>query len=143
MPATISYHSHTWSRTAYPFGSARPAHTPGPKPQSKAQAAAALWKAVKAGSVTKAGPAKVDGQRAIHLVQGSPRRGEIDMWVAPASYLPIRTIETAPGESPRSSHAIRDDYRWLPATPAQLRLLAPAGAIPAGFTRVGNASAGR
>jgi hypothetical protein len=65
------------------------------------------------------------------------------MWVAPASYLPIRTIETAPGESPRSSHAIRDDYRWLPATPAQLRLLAPAGAIPAGFTRVGNASAGR
>jgi hypothetical protein len=31
--------------------------------------------------------------------------------------------------------AIRDDYRWLPATQANLRLLTPAGAIPAGFTQ--------
>ena len=31
--------------------------------------------------------------------------------------------------------AIRDDYRWLPATRANLRLLTTAAAIPSGFTR--------
>ena len=32
--------------------------------------------------------------------------------------------------------AIRDDYKWLPATAANLVLLTPAGAISAGFTQV-------
>jgi len=39
--------------------------------------------------------------------------------------------------SPTSDQAIRDDYRWRPATKANLRLLTPAGAIPAGFTQAG------
>ena len=137
---TINYSSRTWSTTTYPFGSARPANAPGPLPQSLAQAAAALWDAVKAGSVTEVGPAEVDGQRAIHLVQGSSQAGEIDMWVNPATYLPIRTIDTAAGESVTSSHAIRDDYQWLPDTAVNMRLLTPTGAIPAGFTQVSNAS---
>jgi hypothetical protein len=137
---TINYSSRTWTTTTYPFGSATPANVPGPRPQSKAQAAAALWDAVKAGSVTVVGPAEVDGQRAIHLVQGSSRAGEIDMWVNPATYLPIRTIDTAPGDSVTSSHAIRDDYQWLPDTAVNMRLLTAAGAIPAGFTRVSSAS---
>jgi len=89
-----------------------------------------------------AGPAEADGQRAIHLVQGSTKTGEIDMWVDPATYLPIRTIETAPGESATSDRAIRDDYKWLPDTAANLSLLTPAGAVPAGFTQVPNAGAG-
>jgi hypothetical protein len=137
---TINYSSRTWATTTYPFGSATPANAPGPRPQSNAQAAAALWNAVKAGSVTVVGPAEVDGQRAIHLVQGSSRAGEIDMWVNPATYLPIRTIDTAPGESVTSSHAIRDDYQWLPDTAANMRLLTVAGAIPAGFAQVSSAS---
>jgi hypothetical protein len=137
---TINYSSRTWATTTYPFGSATPANAPGPRPQSNAQAAAALWNAVKAGSVTVVGPAEVDGQRAIHLVQGSSRAGEIDMWVNPATYLPIRTIDTAPGKSVTSSRAIRDDYQWLPDTAANLRLLTVAGAIPAGFTQVSSAS---
>jgi hypothetical protein len=137
---TINYSSRTWSTTTYPFGSATPANTPGPQPQSNAQAAAALWDAIKAGSVTEVGPAEVDRQRAIQLVQGSSQTGEIDMWVNPTTYLPIRTIDTAPGESGTSSRAIRDDYQWLPDTAVNMRLLTPTGAIPAGFTRVSNAS---
>ena len=52
-------------------------------------------------------------------------------------HLPIREIDTAPGVSPTSGQAIREDYRWLPATQANLRLLTPAGAIPPGFTQAG------
>jgi hypothetical protein len=139
---TINYRNHTWSTTTYPWGYETPPNTPGPLPQTTAQAADALRAAVNAGSMTDAGPAEVDGQRAIHLVQGSTKTGEIDMWVNPATYLPIRTIETAPGESAASDRAIRDDYKWLPDTAANLSLLTPAGAVPAGFTRVPNAGAG-
>jgi hypothetical protein len=78
----------------------------------------------------------LDGQRAIHLIQGSMKTGEIDIWVNPATHLPIRTIETRPGESAASSRAIRVDYQWLPDTPANMRLLTPAGAVPARFTQV-------
>jgi hypothetical protein len=138
---TINYSDRTWSTTTYPWGYATPPNTPGPLPQTTVQAADALRDAINAGSMTDVGPAEVDGQRAIHLVQGSTKAGEIDMWVDPATYLPIRTIETAPGESAASDRAIRDDYEWLPDTAANLSLLTPAGAVPAGFTQVSNASA--
>jgi hypothetical protein len=139
---TINYGNRTWSTTTYPWGYATPPNTPGPLPQTTVQAADALRDAINAGSMTDVGPAEVDGQRAIHLVQGSAKTGEIDMWVDPATYLPIRTIETAPGESTASDRAIRDDYKWLPATAANLSLLTPAGAVPAGFTQVPDAGAG-
>jgi hypothetical protein len=54
----------------------------------------------------------------------------------------FETIETAPGESATSDRAIRDDYKWLPDTAANLSLLTPAGAVPAGFTQVPDAGAG-
>jgi len=38
--------------------------------------------------------------------------------------------------SQSSPHAITDDYEWLPGTQANLRLLTPEAAIPAGFTQV-------
>jgi hypothetical protein len=136
---TINYRSRTWSTTAYPWGWVRPANTPGPRPVTTDQASDALRDAIKAGSMTDDGPAEVDGQRAIHLVQGSAKTGEINMWVDPATYLPIRTIGTAPGESVASGRAIREDYKWLPDTAANMRLLTPAGAIPAGFAQVSNA----
>jgi hypothetical protein len=139
---TINYGNRTWSTTTYPWGYKTPPNTPGPLPQTTAQAAAALRHAVNAGSMADLGPAEVDGQRAIQLVQGSTKTGEIDMWVDPATYLPIRTIETAPRESVASDRAIRDDYKWLPDTAANLSLFTPAGAIPAGFTQVPNAGAG-
>ena len=140
---TINYRDRTWSTATYPWGNATPPDTPGPLPQTTAQAADALRDAVSAGSMTDLGPAEVDGQRAIQLVQGSAKTGEIDMWVNSATYLPIRMIETAPGETVTSDRAIRDDYEWLPDTLANLSLLTPARAIPAGFAQVPDAGAGK
>ena len=54
----------------------------------------------------------------------------------------FRTIETAPSESAASDRAIRDDFKWLPETAANLSLLTPAGAIPPEFTQVPDAGAG-
>jgi hypothetical protein len=132
----IDYGNRTWRKTIYPFGSSSGARRPGPEPATPLQLAAQLRAKVKAGQVTLVGWATADGQRAIHLRERMTR-GQVNLWVDPDSYLPIREIDTAPGVSQASGQAIREDYRWLPATKANLRLLTPAGAIPAGFTRAG------
>jgi hypothetical protein len=132
----IDYGKRTWSKTIYPFGSSTDGRRPGPQPSTPRQMAAQLRAKVKAGQVTLAGWATVDGQRAIHLTEHAAD-GDINLWVDPSSYLPIREIDTAPGVSQASDQAIRDDYRWLPATQANLSLLTPAQAIPAGFTQAG------
>ena len=130
----INYRARTWTRTVYPFGSASDGRRAGPRRSTPLGLAAQLRAQVKAGKVTLLGPTTVDGQRAIHLVERSAR-GTISLWVSPATYLPIREIDTAPGVAATSPRAIRDDYRWLPATPANLRLLTTAAAIPSGFAR--------
>ena len=131
---TINYRARTWARTTYRFGSASSAAGPAPEPATPLQQAAQLRAQVKAGRVTLAGRATVDGQSAIHLRERQSG-GLINLWVSPATYLPIREIDTAAGVPESSSKAIRDDYRWLPATPANLRMLTAAGVIPAGFTQ--------
>jgi len=136
----IDYGNRTWRKTIYPFGSSSDGRrAAGPAPSTPLQLAAQLRAKVKAGQVTLVGWATVDGQRAIHLRERMTH-GQVNLWVDPDSYLPIREIDTAPGVSQTSDQAIRDDYRWLPATKANLRLLTPAGAIPPGFTQ---ASPGR
>lgn len=132
---TVNYRNRTWSTVTYPFGSATSARTPGPLRQTPLQQAAQLRAQVKAGKVILAGSAMVDGQSAIHLTEHLDG-GLINLWVNPATYLPIREIDTAPGVPLTSDKAIRDDYRWLPATAANLRLISAAAAIPAGFTQV-------
>jgi hypothetical protein len=133
----IDYGNRTWRKTIYPFGSSADGRrAAGPAPSTPLQLAAQLRAKVKAGQVTLVGWATVDGQRAIHLRERMTH-GQVNLWVDPDSYLPIREIDTAPGVSQTSDQAIRDDYRWLPATKANLRLLTPAGAIPAGFTQAG------
>jgi hypothetical protein len=132
----VSYQHRTWSKTTYPFGSASSPRSPGPVSETPEQAAAALRAEVAGGKMTLVGRATVDGQKAIELKQDTAQ-GLLDMWVSPATYLPIRTIATAPGVSQASDQAIRDDYTWLPDTPANLRLVTAADAIPAGFTRAG------
>jgi hypothetical protein len=132
----VDYGKRTWSKTTYSFGSASDGRRPGPQPATPLQLAAQLRAEVKAGQATLVGWATVDGQRAIHLTERLAN-GQVNLWVNPGTYLPVRVIGTAPGMSQTSDQAIRDDYRWLPATPANLRLLTPAGAIPAGFTRTG------
>ena len=131
----ISYRKHTWSTTTYAFGSATSGSAPAPRHVTPTQWAAQLRQQTKAGKLTFVGRATVDGQHAIRLQERSAL-GLVDLWVSPATYLPIREIDTAPGVSENSDKAIRDDYRWLPATPANLRLVTKAAAIPAGFTQV-------
>jgi hypothetical protein len=130
----IDYGKRTWSKTTYSFGSASDGRRAGPQPVTALQQAAQLRAEVKAGRTTLVGRDTVDGQRALHLREGLAN-GQINLWVSPDTYLPIREIDTAPGVSQTSDQAIRDDYRWLPSTAANLRLLTPAGAIPAGFTQ--------
>lgn len=125
----VSYQHRTWSKTTYPFGSASSPRSPGPVSETPEQAAAALRAEVAAGKMTLVGRATVDGQKAIELRQDTAQ-GLLDMWVSPATCLPIRTIATAPGVSQASDQAIRDDS-------ANLRLVTAADAIPAGFTQVG------
>jgi hypothetical protein len=141
----INYRNRTWTTVTYPFGSAPsgpgPAG-PAPLPQTPDQQTAQLRAAVAAGKITVVGRTTVDGQRAIELRSGSVRTGEELTWVSPASYLPIREIDTAPGQSPASPQSIREDYTWLPGTKANLRLLTAATAIPAGFTKVSPAQFG-
>ena len=137
----ISYRDRTWSTVTYPFGSAPSgsAPVPGPLPQTPEQQATRLRAAVAAGKLTVVGRATIDGQPAIELRSGSVRSGVQEIWISPASYLPVREIDTAPGQSPASPQSIRNDYTWLPGTPANLRLLSIAAAIPAGFTKVSHA----
>jgi hypothetical protein len=132
----ISYDSKTWSRTVYPFGSATPASGPAPRHETPAQGAARLRAEVASGELTLVGPARVDGQRAIELRQGTAARGMLRIWVSPDTYLPIRTVSTPPGVPASSPRAIRDDYTWLPDTAANRHLLTRAAAIPAGFRQV-------
>jgi hypothetical protein len=130
----INYRARTWTRTVYPFGSASDRGRPGPRRSTPLGLAAQLRAQVRDGQVTLIGPATVDGQRTIHLIERS-RGGAINLWVSPATYLPVREIDTARGVAQTSPKAIRDDYRWLPATPASLRLLTTGSAIPSGFKK--------
>ena len=132
---TVNYRNRTWSTVTYPFGSATSARTPGPLPQTPLQQAAQLRAQVKTGQVTVTGRATVDGQTTIHLTEHLDG-GQINLWVSPTTYLPVREIDTAAGVPLTSDKAIRDDYRWFPATAANLRLITAAAAIPAGFTQV-------
>jgi hypothetical protein len=132
---TVNYRNRSWSTATYPFGSASSPRTPGPRRQTPLQQAAQLRAEVKAGKVILAGRATVDRQAAIHLTEHLAG-GLINLWVSPTTYLPIREIDTAPGVPLTSGKAIRDDYRWLPATAANLRLITATAAIPAGFTQV-------
>lgn len=134
----INYRHRTWTTVTYPFGSAPsgPGPVPAPEPQTATRAAAMLRAEVRSGKMTVVGRGTVDGQRAIELRSGTIRTGQIRLWVSPASYLPIREVDTGPGQTPASPQAIRNDYTWLPGTKANLRLLTKAAAIPPGFTKV-------
>jgi hypothetical protein len=138
----IDYRKHTWSKTTYPFGSSSSAAGPAPLPVTPKQQAARLRADVAAGKETLVGPATVDGQSAIELTKGSFQAGVQDTWVNPATYLPIREIDTAPGLPRSSGQTIQEDYQWLPDTAANLRLLTAAAAIPPGFTEVGGHASG-
>jgi hypothetical protein len=131
----VDYTNRTWSTTTYPFGSSTSASAPAPLPETPAQVAAALQAAARTGGVTVVGSAAADGRPAIELRRTVPADGTIPAgtettWVDPGTYLPIREVDVLAYQS------IVTDYRWLPDTPANQRLLTTAAAIPSGFTEV-------
>lgn len=131
----INYEHRTWSTRTYPFGSSSSSSAPAPLPETPDQTAAQLQAAVRTGAVTVVGTATVDGQRAIELRQvvaadGAISAGVMRTWVDPTTYLPLREVDTSSGQR------FVTDYRWLPDTSANRRLLTATAAIPAGFTQV-------
>jgi hypothetical protein len=74
---------------------------------------------LKAGKLKVSGPITIDGRRAIRLIGG--RGGTTEEYdVAPAVYTPIREIDRSPGYLTVMTYS---EYRVLPATPANARLL--------------------
>lgn len=131
----VDYTNRTWSTTTYPFGSSASASAPTPLPETPAQVAAALRAAARTGGVTVVGSATADGRPAIELRRTVPADGTVPAgtettWVDPGTYLPIREVDVSADQS------IVTDYRWLPDTPANQRLVTTAAAIPSGFTEV-------
>jgi hypothetical protein len=86
-----------------------------------------------------AGHQRVQGIDAIKIIMRPPD-GTITLWIDPATYLPVQLLNVPRAGSVGvflgpATGALLDmqaEFRWLPATPANLaRLTAP---IPAGFT---------
>jgi hypothetical protein len=92
-----------------------------------------------AGDARVTGNAVVDGTDTVELaISGFDGPGSSgDIWVDASSYLPVRTVVSAPAPmagqtGPASMQTVQDDYSFLPATPANMAQLHPV--IPAGFT---------
>lgn len=87
--------------------------------------------------LTVDGHQQVDGVTTIKLVMVKPLpglRGET-IWIDPATYLPVRTSTASPAPHGQASVLVQD-YRWLPATRANLAALHAAirrATIPPGF----------
>lgn len=131
----INYKNKTWTTTSFPFGSSTSASAAAPLPETPKQVAARLQAAVEQGSVSVMSATTVDGQPALELRQavaasGTLPAGVLATWVDPTTYLPIREVDTTAGAT------IATDYRWLPDTLTNRRLLTAAAAIPAGFAQV-------
>jgi hypothetical protein len=86
---------------------------------------------VNCGGLTVAGHVRIDGQQAIKLVPTKRMAGPLDavIYVSSQSYLLVRVVIMSPPVQGALS-----DWRWLPATPANLAKLAIR--IPAGYRYV-------
>jgi hypothetical protein len=95
---------------------------------------------VAAGNARVVGNATVDGVNTVELaISGFVGPGSSgDIWVNTSSYLPVRTVVTAPNPgvgqaaAPSGMQTVQDDYQFLPATSANLAKLQPV--IPSDFT---------
>jgi hypothetical protein len=130
----IDYRAKTWTTQTY---SAPPTGGPAPLAQTPAQNADRLRAAQAAGAEELVGTAVIDGQQTIELQAGTVATGEELTWVDASTYLPVRELDTAPGQSSTGDQAIQTYDQWLPASAANLHLITAAAAIPPGFTEVG------
>jgi hypothetical protein len=125
----VSYTSHTWWTTQ----TARPAVT-GPASAGclpgggiRLSGGRNAWpdfirSQLACGAYTVAGRQAVGGVDALEITGNS---GHLRLWVNPATYLPVRLETVGP---------LRIDFRWLPATPANLAMLNMP--VPAGFHQI-------
>jgi hypothetical protein len=74
---------------------------------------------LKAGKLRVSGTVTIDGRRAIRLVGTQGKQSE-EYDVAPGTYAPIREVHRYPGTVTTLTWS---EYRVLPATPANARLL--------------------
>jgi hypothetical protein len=87
-----------------------------------------LRTALSCGQYVTAGYQRVDGVRALELKPVKAGPMTTVFWVDPATYLPVRDLVHA------GRATIRDDFTWLPPTPANLAALDVR--VPPGFTQV-------
>jgi hypothetical protein len=85
--------------------------------------------ALSCGQYVIAGTQQVNGVQALELKPARTGNGTAVFWVDPSTYLPVRDLMTV-----GSRATIRDDFQWLPPTPANLRALDVR--IPPGFTQI-------
>ena len=97
---------------------------------------AQIHEALACGLFRIAGPQRVDGTDTVKLVATRPQPGPAGvrqtLWVNPATYLPVRVSWIWPDGQQQGS--LVGDFRWLPPSPARLRLLTTP--VPAGFRQV-------
>jgi hypothetical protein len=127
----IDYASKSYTERTYPFGSDAPG--PAPAPATPTGQAATLRAQVASGDVSLVGTTTVNGQQALQLRDTTSQYGVIELWVDPATYLPIQEIDIPTGASADSNQSIRTEYQWLPATQTNVAELTPNGSIPPGF----------
>jgi hypothetical protein len=114
---SVSYHSRQWAYQKSAQVGFNLSLTP-----------ADIQREIAAGHARVVGNAVVDGVQTVELaISGFDGPGSSgDIWVDASSHLPVRTVVSAP------TGTVRDDYQFLPATPANLAQLHPV--IPPGFT---------
>jgi hypothetical protein len=111
----VQYGNRTWSDTYAPIAT-----------QSAAASLQELHQTIATGNFTKVGTTTIDGQPALELIDHY-QGGEQTVWVNPATYLPIRTLDDS------SAAKLQTDYKFLLPTSANMTNLTPP--IPAGFTK--------
>jgi hypothetical protein len=137
------YASRTWwhAVSTVQVGTSRPAcltTSLAPPVGGATDWSAQIHEALACGLFRVAGPERVDGTDTVKLVATRPRPGPVDirqtLWVNPATYLPVRVSWTWPDGQGQQRGSLVGDFRWLPPSPARVRLLTTP--VPAGFRQV-------
>jgi hypothetical protein len=96
-------------------------------------------KALTCGLFYLAGRQRVDGVMAMTLIsKPQPGVARMELWIDPATYLPVR-FDVTLRDGHGAESLLRYDYRWLPPTKANLAALHAAvqrATIPASFRKL-------
>jgi hypothetical protein len=138
----IDYADRTWAKLISPNqpGEASAA-APATSAASEGNWQTELRQELARGEFEIAGRETLDGREAIELEATDPYPGGLlRLWVDAETFRPIREIGAAPGVDANGPQVIRNEFRWLPATAANLALIDPEEAVPTGFQEVSPAT---